>query len=91
MNVRQFRRERVGAHAEVGGVDVRVGAQLVAALDHRPVGRTVRDDPDFRVRMDLHDRAWNPLAGGFELPGQAVDVAHVIVGALAVLAPFVVT
>ena len=47
--------------------------------------------PIAAVESRVHGRAGNPLARGFEFPGQPVDVVHVIIAALGVLAFFVMT
>ena len=83
--------ERIGAQAEIVGLDRVFVAKLIAALGYAPMGSAVGDDSDFRIRPFENFWTRNEGARGFKLAVEALHVVFVIVGALAVIGFVVVS
>ena len=80
--------ERIGPQPQVVGLDAVLALQLVERLDQRVMRGAVGDDADFVALVAHHLRLGHQRARVFELAAQAVQVVHVVVGTLAVLAHF---
>jgi hypothetical protein len=86
----QVERERARTEAQVGLPQACVPRELVAALGRGPVRRAEGREADAGAGLEIHDGGGHEAAHRLELVRQPIEVAHVVVGPLAVHGALVV-